>query len=64
MAEDQIQIHPETSGNRSSAKRRNGNFIDQVTKKRRLGQGLGVDERRGRLERNGCEPVEPVQAAR
>jgi hypothetical protein len=46
MAKDLIHVHPQTSGTRSPAQRRNCDFIDQVAEERRLGQDLGVDERR------------------
>jgi hypothetical protein len=44
MAKDLIHVHPQTSGTRSPTQRRNCHFIDQLAKKGRLGQDLGVDE--------------------
>jgi hypothetical protein len=64
MAKDLIRIRPQTSGTRSPAKRRNCDFIDQVAEERRLGQDLGVDERRARLKRDGRQLVEPMEPAR
>ena len=64
MAQDLIHVSPQPRGTRSPAQRRNCNFVDQVAKKGRLGQDLGVDERRARLKRNGRELVEPMEPAR
>jgi hypothetical protein len=63
MAKDLIQIRPQPRGNHSPSQRRNHDFIDQMAEKCRLGQNLGVDERRGRLKWNGRELVEPMEPA-
>jgi hypothetical protein len=53
-----------TGGADQTTKGWDAHFGDQVTKKRRLGEDLGVEERRRRLEGKDRQFLEPMEPAR
>jgi len=63
MSEQLIPVRPPAGKTRQTTKRRDVHFRDELTEKGGLGEDLGVEERRCRLERNDRQFFEPMEPA-
>jgi hypothetical protein len=63
MMEDRGEVGPERP-RAPIVERRDGDLVDQLAEERRLGQDLDIQERRGRLQRDGLQLLAPMEPAR
>ncbi len=64
MPEDLLPVRPPAGGSEQTPERRDIHFIDQVAKKGRLGENLGIEKPRCGLERDGRQLFQPMEPAR
>jgi hypothetical protein len=59
-----LPVRPPTGGSEQTPERRDIDFINQLAKKGRLGENLGIEKRRCGLERDGRQLLQPMEPAR